>query len=82
MQSGATGQNLIAHLDYSALHPSYTGELDMSPLFLKLGANQTVNNTTMTNHSGCTMTGTPKTRPAGTPARQTDLGRSSLTARC
>jgi translocation and assembly module TamB len=39
----ATGQNLIAHLDYSALHPSYTGELDMSPLYLKLGANQTVN---------------------------------------
>src|SRR4029077_19289821 len=38
-----TGQNLIDHLDYSALHPSYTGELDMSPLYLKLGANKTVN---------------------------------------
>jgi translocation and assembly module TamB len=38
----ATGQNLIAHLDYQAINPRYTGELDMSPLDLKSDGKQTV----------------------------------------
>ncbi len=39
----ATGQNLIAHLDYNRGNPSYTGELDMSPLYLQSENRQTVN---------------------------------------
>src|SRR5215469_1438545 len=38
-----SGQNFIAHLDYNPANPSYTGEIDMSPLYLSADNNQTVN---------------------------------------
>jgi translocation and assembly module TamB len=38
----ASGQNLVAHLSYHTVNPSYSGELDMNPLYLKSGKNQTV----------------------------------------
>src|SRR4051794_2041707 len=39
----ANGQNLRARLAYNHLHPSYTGEIDIAPLFLKSGNNQALN---------------------------------------
>ncbi|PWU02641.1 MAG: hypothetical protein C5B51_20470 [Terriglobia bacterium] len=39
----AMGRNLAAHLDYNALNPSYRGELDMSPLYLRSGQRETMN---------------------------------------
>jgi translocation and assembly module TamB len=39
----ATGRNLRAHLTYNTLHPSYAGEIDVSPLILKSGKNPPVN---------------------------------------
>lgn len=38
----ASGGNLRAQLGYNALHPSYTGELDISPLHLREGLNAPV----------------------------------------
>ena len=38
----ASGSNLRAQLGYNALNPSYTGELDISPLHARLGANRPV----------------------------------------
>lgn len=36
------GDNLRAQLGYNALNPSYKGEIDMAPLFIKSGKNQTL----------------------------------------
>ncbi len=38
----ASGQNLRAQLAYNPVSTSYSGEVDLSPLFLKTGANQPV----------------------------------------
>jgi translocation and assembly module TamB len=38
----ASGRNLVAHLDYNTVNPSYTGEVDMSPLSLKSDNHSTV----------------------------------------
>ncbi|HJT88148.1 MAG TPA: translocation/assembly module TamB domain-containing protein [Bryobacteraceae bacterium] len=38
----ARGENLRVHFDYSSLRSSYTGELDMNPLYLQSDNNQTV----------------------------------------
>ncbi|MBZ5583731.1 MAG: translocation/assembly module TamB domain-containing protein [Acidobacteriia bacterium] len=39
----ASGENLRAQLGYNALAPQYTGEIDISPLYVKSGANQPAN---------------------------------------
>jgi translocation and assembly module TamB len=39
----ASGQNLRAHLTYNTLHPSYSGDIDITPLILKSGHNAPVN---------------------------------------
>jgi translocation and assembly module TamB len=39
----ASGQNLRMHLSYNTLHPSYTGEVDIMPLFVRSGNNTPVN---------------------------------------
>jgi autotransporter translocation and assembly factor TamB len=41
-QLNASGGNLSAQLGYNALNPSYTGELDISPLHLREGLNTAV----------------------------------------
>jgi translocation and assembly module TamB len=38
----ASGENLHALLQYDQTNPGYTGEFDMSPLYLKTGANRAV----------------------------------------
>src|SRR5438067_2134366 len=39
MDLNASGENLRAQLAYNPLHPSYSGEADISPLHLKSGGN-------------------------------------------
>jgi translocation and assembly module TamB len=39
----ASGQNLRIHLSYNTLHPSYTGEVDILPLYVRSGTNTPVN---------------------------------------